>query len=94
LIYLDIMSEFQNNAIIPKKCKTLSLIHSNKLLNNLPEHIEKIYIDRCNILKDMTKQYNFIDNLPITIKEIIVPDEFTKNLLKNVPFETLVIVEK
>ena len=42
----------------------------------------------------MTKQYNFIDNLPITIKEIIVPDEFTKNLLKNVPFETLVTIKQ
>jgi hypothetical protein len=86
-MYLKIGYSFQNNIIIPKKCKILSLTSNNKIINNIPEHVEKLHIYCFD-------NNTYISNLPITIKEIIINCEFHKKFIKNIPFGTLITVDK
>jgi hypothetical protein len=79
---------FQNDFILPKNLKKLSLTCNNNLLNNIPEHIEKIYI-----YFDYRYDYNKkIENLPLTIKEIIIYDEKYIKYIK-VPFNCILSVK-
>ncbi len=66
----------------------MCLYSDNKLINNLPENIEKIYI----IFYD-DDDYNKNINLPITLKEIVIEKEEFKKYLK-IPFGTIVSIKK
>jgi hypothetical protein len=89
LIFLKLGLNFQQDVILPKKIKEIALSYENKKINNLPEHIEKIFI-----YFDIDDYYNQkIDNLPITIKEIVIKKEEHKKFLLNIPFETIITVQ-
>jgi hypothetical protein len=72
---------------IPKHIKNISLKSKNNLLNNIPSHIEKLYIDYFN---HDSKQ---IGNLPLTIKKIIIHNEEYKKYIK-VPFGCILSVKQ
>jgi hypothetical protein len=80
---------FQNEIIFPKNLKKLLLTCNNILINNIPEQIEKIYIDfsYCNI------QNKKVENLPYTIKEIVIQDKKHKKYIK-VPFGCVLSIKK
>jgi hypothetical protein len=73
-----------NKIIIPKNVSELYIMNNNILINNLPEHIEKLFI-KFSIVK------NKIENLPITIKEIIIENKEYKKYIKK-PFDAIITV--
>jgi hypothetical protein len=87
-LQLDVYKEFNNNILIPKNCKTLIISIYNKIIDNIPEHVEKLYIT--NIFRNNKK---YVSNLPVTLKEVIVEDENSKKFIK-MPFGTLITIDK
>ncbi len=92
--------KFEKQIIFPKNLKKLSLNSYNNLINNIPKHIEKIYISfkYLHIKKiDNNNYYTIIndkiDNLPLTIKKIIIEDEEYKNHIK-IPFGCILTIKK
>jgi hypothetical protein len=67
--------------------KTITLFCNNYLLNNLPEHIEKLFI----IFFRDDKLNNKVENIPITIKEIVVVKNYEKYIKK--PFGTILTIK-
>jgi hypothetical protein len=65
----------------PKNIKKLTLNSNNNLINNIPEHIEKIYI----FFDFLQVKFPKIENLPSTIKKIIIEKEKYKKYIK-IPF--------
>jgi hypothetical protein len=89
LKYLEIGWCFKNEIILPKTLKELSLTCNNNLINNIPEHIEKIYIWFSNDDKYDKK----VENLPLTIKEIVIENEKFKDYIK-IPFGCVLTIKK
>jgi hypothetical protein len=77
------------NFTIPKTVNQLSLWNGSKLINNLPEHIEKIFI-KFNSDNKLNKK---VENMSITIKEIIIENEEYKKYIK-IPFETKITIQQ
>ncbi len=88
LIYLDLGSTLKNNIIIPKKLKELVIFHKNTLINNLPDNIEKIYV----VFNLKNKTNNYVSNLPLSIKEIIIEKEKYKKFIK-IPFNAILTIK-
>jgi hypothetical protein len=86
IIVLKLFGSKNNNIIIPKNVKELYIYNDNILINNLPEHIEKLFI----LFNYFSKTK--IENLPITLKEIIVEKNKYIKYIK-IPFETKIIVD-
>jgi hypothetical protein len=60
LTHITINKNITQNIKLPETVKSLSLYYNNPLLNNLPEHIEKVFIefdDICQSLIDSDKEY-------------------------------------
>ncbi len=76
-----------DNIKIPQNIKKIIIDCDNILINNLPNHIEKIFINFENCKK---KQ---VSNLPITIKEIIIKNEKYKKYLINIIFDVKIIIQ-
>jgi hypothetical protein len=94
LKYLQIGWFSQNEIILPKNIKELSLTCNNNLINNIPKHIEKVYI----YFNDGDNNNRFIynkkvENLPLTIKEIVIQDEKYKEYIK-IPFGCILTIQK
>jgi hypothetical protein len=90
LKYLQMGWHFQNKIILPKTLKELSLTCNNNLINNIPEHIEKIYIYFSVYNEDGNTK---VENLPSTIKEIVIEDEKFKDYIK-IPFGCVLTIKK
>jgi hypothetical protein len=75
--------------IIPKNVKELYICNNDILINNLPEHIEKLFIYFENDDEDVNIK---IDNLPLFLKEIIIEDICYKKYIK-IPFDTVVTIK-
>jgi hypothetical protein len=75
---------------LPKKIKELTLICNHKSINNLPDNIEKLHI----YFSNRHSQNKNIQNLPITLKEIIIEKEEYKKYLIKIPFDTVIIIKK
>ena len=89
LTHLKFGWNFENNIIIPQTVKELSLTCNNNLINNIPNFIEKLYI-----YFYYDKSYNKkVENLPFTLKEIIIEDEEHKEYIK-IPFGTMLTIQK
>jgi hypothetical protein len=73
---------------LPKKLNYLLLTCNNNLINNIPEHIKKLYI----YFHLDKKENKYIENLPSTIKEIIIIDEEYKKYIK-IPFGTVLTIK-
>ena len=71
---------------LPITIKELSLHCNNNLINNLPEHIEKLFINFYYKIKK-------VENLPFTLKEIIIKDEKFKEYIK-IPFGCILTIQK
>ena len=74
---------------LPKNLKEFSLAFDNNFINNIPKHIEKIYIWFSNDDKYDKK----VENLPLTIKEIVIEDEYYKKYIK-IPFGCVLTIKK
>jgi hypothetical protein len=88
LKYLQIDWYFQNEIMLSKNLKELSLTCNNYLIDNIPEHIEKIYI----YFSDYDDKNRKVENLPLTIKEIVIEDEYYKKYIK-IPFECILTIK-
>jgi hypothetical protein len=77
-----------NKIIIPKNVSELYICDDNMLINNIPKNIEKLYIYFVNLY------YKNIQNLPITLKEIVIEKEEYKKYLIKIPFDTVIIIKK
>jgi hypothetical protein len=86
---LKVRWTFNNFIILPKFLKKLFLTCVNNLINNIPEHIEKIYILFFNYNNHNKK----VENLPSTIKEIVIENEKFKKYIK-VPFGCIITIKK
>jgi hypothetical protein len=93
-------TKFEKQIILPKNLKKLSLNCNNNLINNIPKHIEKIYISFHYCLVEIIDNNNNnnnniikIDNLPPTIKKIVIENEKHKNYIK-IPFGCIVSIKK
>ena len=73
---------------LPKNVNYLLLTCNNNLINNIPEHIEKLNIYFEN---DHISNKN-VENLPLTIKEIIIKDKEYKKYIK-IPFGTILTIK-
>jgi hypothetical protein len=89
LKYLQIKWYYNNKIILPKSLKELSLTCNNDLINNIPEHIEKVYILFYYYNEVKNKK---IENLPPTIKEIVIEDDKFKKYIK-VPFGCILTIK-
>ncbi len=88
LKYLHLGWNFQNEIILPKNLKELSLTCNNNLLNDIPKHIEKVYI-RFSIDDQYNKR---VENLPLTIKEIVINNKNYKKYVKK-PFGSILTIK-
>jgi hypothetical protein len=89
ILYLALGIGYTLKFNLPKTIKELLLTANNDLINNIPEHIEKIYIYFIN-----QHFYNKrADNLPMSIKEIIIENEKFKDYIK-IPFGCILTVKK
>ncbi len=89
LMFLELSWYFKSEIIFPKNLKELCLTCNNNLINNIPEQIEKLHIlFDCEDDKNNKK----IENLPLTIKEIIIYDEKYIKYIK-VPFNCILSVK-
>lgn len=73
---------------MPKNVKELSLLCKNNFINNIPKHIEKLFIEifpHHNIMN--------INNLPFTIKEIIIRNKKYKEAIK-IPFGYILTINE
>jgi hypothetical protein len=87
---LNIKSTFIKSIDIPKNTKKLLLPYNSILLNNLPEHIEKIHIRFSDLLKG--KKIN-INNLPTSLKEIIIKHKIYEKYIR-IPFGAVLTIGK
>lgn len=86
---IKIKWEFQKKIVIPEKTKELFITCNNELINNLPEHIEKIHI----FFDDDEKFNKDVSNLPMSLKEIIIKNkDFAKYILK-IPFGCVIKIK-
>jgi hypothetical protein len=88
LKYFKIKWYFQNKILLPKNLKELSLTCNNNLINNILEHIEKIYV-WFSVYNENTK----VENLPLTIKEIVIENVKFKDYIK-IPFGCVLTIKK
>jgi hypothetical protein len=88
LKYLHLGWCFQNEIILPKNLKELKLTCNNNFINNIPKHIEKVYI----LFSGHNKNNKRVENLPLTIKEIIIEDEYYKKYIK-IPFGSILTIK-
>jgi hypothetical protein len=72
-----------------KNIKILALSCLTVLINNIPEHIDDLYIDFYHYNKDNKN----VDNLPLTIKRIFIENEKHKNFIK-IPFGCVLTIKK
>jgi hypothetical protein len=84
LVCIKLNIKNNNNITLPKNCKKIFIDNDNYLINNLPEHIEKIYIN--------FSSKNKIENLPSTLKEIVIKKKEYIDYIK-IPFGTIVTVK-
>ena len=88
LKYFKFKWYYKNEIILPKSLKKLSLTCNNDLINNIPEHIEKVYIYfSCDHI------HKKVENLPSTIKEIVIEDEQFQKYIK-IPFGCIITIKK
>jgi hypothetical protein len=80
--------DFLSNFDIPLNVKELRTNFDNILLNNLPKHIEKLYI---YFNTDITKN-KIVGNLPLTLKEIVIHNEIYEKYVK-IPFGSILTIE-
>jgi hypothetical protein len=81
LIYIKLGKYFNSEITIPKSVKKLvltynkSLLQTQKILNNLPHHIETlgVFINNSN---------EKIENLPITLKKIVIYNKEYEKCIK------------
>ncbi len=90
LYYLKIGIKFNNKIIIPDSVKEICLLSNNILLNNLPNNIEILTINFDHIVNGSNIK---IDNLPITLKKIIIKREEYKKYIIKIPYETVIIID-
>ena len=89
LFHIDFGYKFTQNIYrIPKSINELSLYNNNEYINNIPNHIIKIYIKYSN--SNIDKK---IENLPPSIKEIIIQHEIFKKYIK-IPFGCILTIKK
>ena len=79
---LWIGNKFNNNIKIPMSVRYISLYSHNNLINNLPYHIETVFIKF-----EYSIEHNII-NLPYTIKKIIIGQKKDANYIK-IPFDCI-----
>jgi hypothetical protein len=69
---------FRTQILLPETVKEIYLTCDNDFINDIPEHIEKIYIE----FYDDTTLNNKVYNLPKTLKEIIIEKKIYKKYIK------------
>jgi hypothetical protein len=83
LTHLTLGDKFNKSVnYLPKNIKNLKLMCDNNLINKLPDHIKKLYV----VFYAQEKFNKNIINLPTTIDEIVIENEFYKKYFKNIPF--------
>jgi hypothetical protein len=89
------LGRYEKEVYLPKNIKELTLKFNNNLINNLPEHIEKLNIIFDNDIRIIIIKYKnfFIANIPSTIKEIVIENKEYKKYLK-IPFGCILTIEK
>jgi hypothetical protein len=86
---LKISREFQKNIIIPESVKEIYIWSHNNLINNLPYSVEDIYIN-FNYSNDIFMKK--VENLPFTVKKIVIDYERFMKYLTKIPFDCQVEV--
>jgi hypothetical protein len=90
------MNCFSNNVKIPKNVTQLIINNDNIFLNNLPEEIKKIYIyfySAEELASNKNKNKN-VENLSITLKEIVIQNKKYEKYLTKIPFGTIITIQK
>jgi hypothetical protein len=88
LIYLKICDNYLEELTLPKNLKELVIYYGNRILDNLPNHIEKLFI-----LFDNSHIFALIDKLPSTLKEIVIENIKFKKYIK-IPKGTIITIKK
>ena len=74
---------FQKDIVIPESVKEIELYSHNNLINNLPCNIETVYIKfDYDIETD-----RIVDNLPVTLKKIVIQEYSFMEYIKKIPFD-------
>jgi hypothetical protein len=89
LTYFMIGWHINSDIKLPKNFNYLLLTCNNKLINNIPVHIKILNI--CFHYEE--KENKYIENLPLTIKEIIIEKIKYKKYIK-IPFGTILTIKK
>ena len=72
----------QPRTNLPNSITTIGFPSVCPIKNNIPENIETVYIE----FDTKNKNNEIVENLPITIKKILVNDISKINLIKKIPF--------
>jgi hypothetical protein len=86
LNYIKIGWNFQNKIVLPKNIKILSSTDNIFLLNNIPNHVEILHIM-------LFINNNIIQNLPMTLKEIVISNKYYKKYIK-IPFGCILTIQE
>lgn len=79
---------FYDDSSLPSSLKYITLPFYSKLLNNLPNHIETLYINYSVVNKpaiEVINQYS-VYNLPFSLKKLIINDKDNLSFIEKIPF--------
>ena len=77
--------------VLPKSIKKIGLYSHCNLINNLPLQIEEVCIKFNKYYDEYNKEVN---NLPITLKKIVIENEKNLKYITKIPFGCEIIIQK
>jgi hypothetical protein len=88
LTHLTFGYYFNKKIFFPESLIELRFNSKSQIKNNISHSIEKVFIDFSPYDVFFTKKNydNTITNIPSTVKEIIINDEYKKHLITKIPF--------
>ena len=82
---------FNSKIILPTSLKIISMYSHCDFINNLPFHVEELYIKMRDVGNGLDIKYNkIITNLPTTLKKIILNKKSFMHFIKKIPFGCVV----
>jgi hypothetical protein len=86
----------KNKIVFPQSLNVLNFWAHQEIKNHIPNCIEKLFINNCFIQKKGSNvdyddiEYNYITNLPSSIKEITINNKIDMILIKKIPFGCII----
>ena len=86
--YSEFNQEIKEN-VLPKSIKNICLWSHYNLINNLPLWIDEVYI----VFSHMNKDNKEVNNLPMTLKKIIIVNDKYLKYITKIPFGCEIVIK-